>query len=66
MQRGIVKSFNEKKGFGFIKSEGKDYFVHFKQIQVEGFKTLNHGDYVTFIAETSPKGYVATNVFIEK
>ncbi len=37
--RGTVKWFNESKGFGFIESEGKDYFVHFSAIKGSGFKT---------------------------
>lgn len=41
--RGTVKWFNESKGFGFIESNGKDYFAHFKSIQGDGFKTLSEG-----------------------
>ena len=48
--QGTVKWFNENKGFGFIESEGKDYFVHFSAIQVEGFKTLAEGATVLFKA----------------
>lgn len=66
MQRGIVKWFNDGKGFGFISSEGSDYFVHFKEIQSEGFKSLKDGDRVTFERGDSPKGPVAKNVNIEK
>lgn len=62
MQRGTVKWFNDGKGFGFIASEGSDYFVHFKEIQGQGFKTLKEGDRVTFVAGDSPKGSVAKNV----
>lgn len=54
--RGTVKWFNEGKGFGFIESEGKDYFVHFSAIQSEGFKSLNEGDTVLFKASQGPKG----------
>ncbi len=66
MQNGTVKWFNDGKGFGFIASGEKDYFVHFKEIQGEGFKTLKEGDKVTFEAESSPKGLVAKNVKIEQ
>jgi cold shock protein len=59
MQNGTVKWFSEAKGFGFIESNGKDYFLHFKEIQNNGFKTLSDGDKVTFEAGSSPKGLVA-------
>jgi len=62
MQNGIVKWFDNAKGFGFIESKGKEYFVHFKEIQTDGFKTLAEGIKVTFDAQTSPKGPVAKNV----
>jgi len=62
MQEGTVKWFDNKKGFGFIMSDGKDYFVHFKEIQKAGFKTLNPDDVVTFVAEKSQKGLSATKV----
>jgi len=64
MQKGIVKWFNDGKGFGFIASEGSDYFVHFKEIQGQGFKSLKEGDRVTFEQGQSPKGPVAKNVHI--
>jgi CspA family cold shock protein len=54
--QGKVKWFNDQKGFGFIASGGKDYFVHFKDIESDGFKTLKEGD------STSPKGLVAKEV----
>lgn len=62
MQIGLVKWFNETKGYGFLSSQGQDYFVHFKEIQGDGFKTLKEGDKVSFVASKSPKGDVATNV----
>lgn len=62
MQNGIVKWFNDGKGFGFIASEGKDYFVHFKEIQSNGFKSLKEGDRVAFEPSDSPKGPVAKMV----
>ena len=65
MQKGIVKWFNDGKGFGFIASGSSDYFVHFKEIQAQGFKSLKEGDRVSFEAAESPKGPVAKNVRIE-
>jgi len=62
MINGIVKWFNEKKGFGFVQSGGKDYFIHFKEIRDDGFKTLKEGEKVTFEAATSPKGPVAKSL----
>ena len=66
MQKGIVKWFNDSKGFGFISSEGSDYFVHFKEIQGDGFKSLKESDKVTFEPGNSPKGPVAKNVQINE
>ena len=65
MQSGKVKWFNQEKGFGFIHSLDKDYFVHFKEIQGSGFKCLKEGDKVSFVASKSPKGDVATCVQVE-
>ena len=49
MAEGTVKWFNPDKGYGFIaREEGDDLFVHFSEIQMDGFKTLNEGDKVTF------------------
>jgi CspA family cold shock protein len=64
MQTGTVKWFNEAKGFGFIASENKDFFVYFKDIQGKGFKTLKEGQKVQFNAGTSDKGPIATSVTI--
>jgi len=61
--KGRVKWFSTNKGFGFILGDDKkDYFVHFKQIMCEGFKTLDEGDNVIFEAGKSDKGLVALNV----
>lgn len=65
MKNGTVKWFSDDKGFGFIASEGSDYFVHFKEIQAQGFKSLKEGDRVSFEPGQSPKGPVAKNVVIQ-
>lgn len=63
MSQGTVKWFNESKGYGFIESEsGKDLFVHFSEIQTEGFKTLREGQTVEFEEGMGQKGPQATNV----
>jgi CspA family cold shock protein len=63
MQNGKVKWFNEAKGFGFITSdEGVDVFVHFSEIQANGFKTLAEGQEVKFEIADGPKGPKAVNV----
>lgn len=64
MASGIVKWFNESKGFGFISPEGggDDLFAHFSAIQSQGFKTLAEGQRVTFDVTTGPKGLQATNI----
>ncbi|MBC2855431.1 cold-shock protein [Cetobacterium sp. 2A] len=61
--KGIVKWFNQEKGFGFITGEdGKDVFAHFSQIQKDGFKTLNEGEEVTFDVTEGQKGPQASNI----
>ena len=61
--KGVVKFFSDEKGFGFVVgSDNQDYFVHFKQIISEGFKSLKSGDKVEFLPSKSPKGLVAENV----
>lgn len=60
--RGKVKWFKEDKGFGFIESSGKDYFVHFSAIQSRGFKTLKEGCAVLFKAGKGKKGLQADEV----
>jgi CspA family cold shock protein len=59
---GIVKWFNAEKGYGFISYENKDYFLHYKDINSNGYKTVNEKDKVRFEPATSPKGLVARNV----
>jgi cold shock protein len=63
MAKGIVKWFNNQKGYGFITPEnGNDVFVHHKAIQGEGYKSLDEGQKVEFDIEKGPKGEQATNV----
>ena len=64
MPNGIVKWFNNQKGYGFIAPEdgGNDVFVHHTAIQGDGFKTLNEGDAVKFDVVKGPKGDQAANV----
>lgn len=60
---GIVKWFNDEKGYGFINSEGKkDIFVHFSTINSKGHKTLTEGQLVLFDLIETEKGLQATNV----
>lgn len=62
-QRGVVKWFNNSKGYGFLTDEnGADVFVHFSAIQSDGFKTLEQGDNVEFDAIEGNKGLQAQNV----
>ena len=65
MATGIVKWFNDKKGFGFIEQEdGPDVFVHHSGIDASGFKSLDEGARVKFDIEQGPKGPSAVNVTI--
>lgn len=63
MERGVVKWFNNEKGYGFIAREnGKDVFVHFSAIQGDGFKSLNEGQSVEFEIVEGDRGPQAANV----
>jgi CspA family cold shock protein len=62
-EQGVVKWFNEAKGFGFIQRDGaEDVFVHYTAIQVPGFKTLQEGQRVEFSVEQGRKGLQAVEV----
>ena len=64
-EQGEVFWFNDNLGYGFIKRQsGEDIFVHWNQIQNEGFKTLMAGQFVEFIVADSPKGLNATEVIV--
>ena len=66
MTNGIVKWFNDRKGFGFIEQDnGPDVFVHHSGILSDGFKSLDEGDHVTFDIENGPKGPQASQVTVQ-
>jgi CspA family cold shock protein len=64
MANGIVKWFNDSKGFGFITPDegGDDVFAHFSAIQGNGFKSLAENQRVSFDITTGPKGKQASNI----
>jgi len=65
MANGIVKWFNDQKGYGFIEQEnGPDVFVHHSGINAQGFKSLKEGDRVTFDVSEGQKGPAAINVTV--
>ncbi|MFQ5484426.1 MAG: cold-shock protein [Desulfobacterales bacterium] len=65
MTNGVVKWFDDRKGYGFIEREdGDDVFVHHSGINAVGFKSLNEGDRVTFDIEQGKKGASAVNVTV--
>jgi CspA family cold shock protein len=66
MEAGTVRWFNNKKGYGFIqkKADGKDIFVHYSAIAMEGYKTLQTNDQVSFEVTAGEKGPQAANVMV--
>ncbi len=65
MATGTVKWFNAEKGFGFItldEENAPDVFVHYKSIEMEGFRTLDEGQRVEFTIVDGPKGSQAEQV----
>lgn len=63
MKNGIVKWFNNEKGYGFITGDdGKDIFVHFSGIVSKGYRTLEEGQKVTYSVEDSERGPKAVDV----
>jgi CspA family cold shock protein len=62
-ENGVVKWFNDKKGYGFISREsGEDVFVHYSSITGEGFRSLAEGERVEFTVKRDQKGQAAVDV----
>jgi cold shock protein len=66
MATGLVKWFNDAKGFGFITPDegGSDVFIHFSAIAMDGYKTLKQGSKVSFDLTPGPKGLHAQNILL--
>lgn len=65
-ETGTVKWFNSTKGFGFIERESDDdVFVHYSEINADGFRTLEEGERVEFTVVEAEKGPQAQNVVVE-
>lgn len=63
MYKGTVKWFNNQKGYGFIQDEtGKDIFVHYTGLDMDGFKSLDEGNQVEFDVVQGEKGLQAAHV----
>lgn len=65
MAIGTIKWFTVQKGYGFITEDGpdgKDFFLHYENIEMDGFKTLDTGDRVEFEKESTHKGWMAVHV----
>ena len=66
-ENGVVKWFDVKKGYGFIKrEEGSDEFVHYSSIQGDDFRKLEEGQQVSFIVSETEKGLQAQDVSLEE
>jgi CspA family cold shock protein len=66
MEIGTVKWFNNAKGWGFIsRDDGSDVFVHYSQIEGDGYRTLRQGQPVHFELKTGPRGQFAEQVRLE-
>jgi CspA family cold shock protein len=64
-EKGVVKWFDNAKGYGFITREsGDDIFVHYRSIRGEGYRTLEDGQQVDFEVIQTPKGFQAQDVAI--
>lgn len=64
-KNGVVDWFSDTRGYGFVLADDNEsYFVHFKEIQGDGYKTLNEGDSVSFIGVNTEKGFQAQNVIL--
>lgn len=60
---GRVKWFNNDKGYGFVEyKNNEDVFIHYSSIQIEGYKTLSEGQYVSYDLISTPKGFQALHV----
>ena len=66
MQTGVVKWFNNAKGYGFVLSDddSKDVFAHYSAVEMEGYRTLRAGQCVAFEAIEGPKGLHAVSIKI--
>ncbi len=63
MMKGTIKMFNKEKGFGFIRAEdGNDVFFHYSSLVMDGFKTVEQGEEVSFELEQSDRGLRAANI----
>jgi CspA family cold shock protein len=66
-ENGVVKWFDVKKGFGFIKrDEGNDVFVHYSSIQGDDFRKLEEGQKVSFVISETDKGLQAQDVAVDE
>lgn len=68
MKTGTVKWFNNTKGFGFISPDegGQDLFVHYSDVQMEGYRNLEQGQRVCYVYSDGPKGPAAGQVTVLK